>query len=183
MTWFKLPLQPHEHTLDTPNLSLKTLTPSIYTPAIETFFLSKNLLRTEENLLRKKVLSHPLWLTPSNSLRQIYPSPIFSSLLAQRAPGLKNIAISRGNIDEKSGFGLGAKKINANVFGTKFFNNPSGHGRPCRKSWTSSPRSAFSCGPGGGEKLFDLWAFGRKGQACPREIRAKKFMFMLFFLP
>ena len=24
---------------------------------------------------------------------------------------------------------------------------------------------------------------GRKGQECPREIRAKKFMFMLFFLP
>ena len=41
--------------------------------------------------------------------------------------------------------------------------------------------SQFSCGPGGGEKLFDPWAFGRKGQECPREIRAKKFMFMLFF--
>ena len=27
------------------------------------------------------------------------------------------------------------------------------------------------------------WAFGRKGQECPWEIRAKKFMFMLFFLP
>ena len=40
---------------------------------------------------------------------------------------------------------------------------------------------AFSWGPGGGEKLFDPWAFGRKGQECPREIRTKKFMFMLFF--
>ena len=39
---------------------------------------------------------------------------------------------------------------------------------------------AFSCGPGVGERLFDPWAFGRKGQECPREIRAKKFMFMLF---
>ena len=29
-----------------------------------------------------------------------------------------------------------------------------------------------------GEILFDPWAFGRKGQ-----IRTKKFMFMLFFLP
>ena len=76
---------------------------------------------------------------------------------------------------------LGGQKINANIFCTKFFNNPSGHGRPCRKSWTSAPKSAFSCGPGGGEKLFDPWAFGRKGQECPREIRAKKFMFMLFF--
>ena len=41
----------------------------------------------------------------------------------------------------------------------------------------------FSCGPGGGEKRFDPWAFGHKGQECPREIRTKKFMFMLFFLP
>ena len=75
------------------------------------------------------------------------------------------------------------RKINANFFGTKFFDNPSGHGRPRRKSWTSAPKSAFSCGPSGGEKLFDPWASGRKGQECPREIRTKKFMFMLFFLP
>ena len=70
------------------------------------------------------------------------------------------------------------------LFCTKFFNNPSGHGRPRRKSWTSAPKSAFSCVPGGGEKLFDPWASGRKGQECPREIRTKKlFMSMLFFLP
>ena len=75
------------------------------------------------------------------------------------------------------------QKINANFFCTRFFKNASGHGRPRRKSWTSAPKSAFSCGPGGGEKLFDPWAFGRKGQECPRKIRAKKFMFMLFFLP
>ena len=75
------------------------------------------------------------------------------------------------------------QKINANFFWTKFFDNPSGHGRPRRKSWTSAPKSAFSCGPGGGEKLFDPGASGRKGQECPREIRTKKFMFMLFFLP
>ena len=75
------------------------------------------------------------------------------------------------------------QKINANLFCIKFFNNPSGHGRPRRKSWTSAPKSAFSCGPGGGEKLSDPWAFGHKGQECPQEIRAKKFVFMLFFLP
>ena len=75
------------------------------------------------------------------------------------------------------------QKINANFFCTKFFKTASGHGRPRRKSWTSAPKIAFSCGPGGGEKLFDPWAFGRKGQECPRKIRAKKFMFMLFFLP
>ena len=75
------------------------------------------------------------------------------------------------------------QKINANFFCTKFFNYPSGHGRPRRTSWTSAPKSALSCGPGGGEKLFDPWAFGRKGQECPWEIRAKKFMFMLLFFP
>ena len=31
----------------------------------------------------------------------------------------------------------------------------SGHGRPRRKSWTSTPKSAVSCSPSGGEKLFD----------------------------
>ena len=47
------------------------------------------------------------------------------------------------------------QKINANFLCSKFFDNPSGHGRPRRKLWTSTPKSAFSCGPGGGEKLFD----------------------------
>ena len=61
--------------------------------------------------------------------------------------------------------------------------NPSGHGRPRRKLWTSAPKNAFFCGPGDGEKLFDPGASGRKGQECPREIRTEKFMFMLFFLP
>ena len=61
------------------------------------------------------------------------------------------------------------QQINANFFYTKFFDKPSG--RPRRKSWMSAPKSAFSCGLGGGEKLFDPWASGRKGQECPREIR------------
>ena len=47
-------------------------------------------------------------------------------------------------------------------------------GRPQQKVRTS-------CGPGDGEKLFDPWASGRKGQECPREIRTKKLMFMLCF--
>ena len=78
---------------------------------------------------------------------------------------------------------LGDKESTQTFFCTKFFDNPSGHGRPHRKSWTSAPESAFSCGPDGGEKFFDLGASGRKGQERPREIRTKKFMFMLFFLP
>ena len=75
------------------------------------------------------------------------------------------------------------QKINANFFCTKFFENPSGHGRPRQKSWTSAPKNAFFCGPGDAEKLFDPGSSGRKGQERPREIRTKKFMFMLFFLP
>ena len=69
------------------------------------------------------------------------------------------------------------------MFCTNLLSTPSGPGRLRRKSRTSAPKSAFSCGPGGGEKLFDPWAFGRKGQECPRDFRAKKFMFMLFFFP
>ena len=53
----------------------------------------------------------------------------------------------------------------------------SGHGRPHQKSWTSAPKSAFSCGPAGGEKIFDPRAFGRKGQERLQQIRTKKFMF------
>ena len=46
------------------------------------------------------------------------------------------------------------QKINANFFWTKFFDNPSGHGRPRRKSWTSAPKRAFSCGPGDGRNFL-----------------------------
>ena len=48
-----------------------------------------------------------------------------------------------------------AEKSTQTFFCTKLFENPSGHGRPRRKSWTSAPKSAFSCGPADGEKLFD----------------------------
>ena len=54
----------------------------------------------------------------------------------------------------------GGKKINANFFYIKFCENPSGHGRPRREPWTSARKSAFSCGPSDGEKLFDPWASG-----------------------
>ena len=77
---------------------------------------------------------------------------------------------------------IGAKKSTQTFFCTKLFGNPSGHGRPRRRSWTSAPKNAFFCGPDDGEKLFDPKASERKGQECPREIRTEKFMFMLFFL-
>ena len=41
----------------------------------------------------------------------------------------------------------------------------------------------FPAAPVVGEKLFDPWAFGRKGQECPREIRAKSLCLCCFFLP
>ena len=72
------------------------------------------------------------------------------------------------------------QKSNA-TFLDKVFGEPLG-------SWTSAPKivdirtkSVFSCSPSAGEKLFDPWASGRKGQECPQEIRTNKFMFMLFF--
>ena len=72
----------------------------------------------------------------------------------------------------------GAKE-SANFFCTIGFLNPLGHGRPRRNSWTSAP-SVFSCG--GGDGIFDSWAFGRKGEECPQEIQTERFMFM-FLLP
>ena len=41
----------------------------------------------------------------------------------------------------------------------------------------------FPATPVMGRNFFDPWASGRKGRECPQEIRTKKFMFMLFFLP
>ena len=92
-------------------------------------------------------------------------------------------AISNRSVSAFSKLQHRSQKINANSFCTKVFNNPSAHGRLRRKSWTSALKSAFSCGTSSGEKLFDPWASGRKGQECPREIRTKKFMFMLLFFP
>ena len=65
------------------------------------------------------------------------------------------------------------------LFLYKVFPGPFGSWTSAPKSWTSAPTSAFFCGPGDGEKLFDPRASGRKGQERPREIRAKK----LFLLP
>ena len=45
------------------------------------------------------------------------------------------------------------------------------------------PKVRFSAAPVMGKKPFDPGSSGRKGRECPREIRTKKFMFMLFFLP
>ena len=53
--------------------------------------------------------------------------------------------------------------------------NRSCHGCPHQKSWTSAPKSAFTCGAGDREKPFDPRASGRKGQECLREIRTEKF--------
>ena len=39
---------------------------------LKAFFLSKNLLRTEETNLRKQMLSHPLWLTPQQWYLQAF---------------------------------------------------------------------------------------------------------------
>ena len=41
----------------------------------------------------------------------------------------------------------------------------------------------FSAAPVIGRNFLTQGASGRKGQECPWEIRTKKFMFMLFFLP
>ena len=57
-------------------------------------------------------------------------------------------------------------------------------------SWASAPKIVDVCPqvcvflqPADGEKLFDRWSSGRKGQECPREIRTENFVFVLFSLP
>ena len=57
----------------------------------------------------------------------------------------KSLAISGSAM----GIAIRGQKNNANLFCIKLLDNPSGHGRPRRKSWMSAPNSAFSCGPGG----------------------------------
>ena len=52
-----------------------------------------------------------------------------------------------------------------------------------KNPWASAPKSAFSCSPGDGEKLFDPRASGRYGQERLQEIPTKKFIFMLLFFP
>ena len=46
------------------------------------------------------------------------------------------------------------QRINANVFGTKFCETPSGYGRPRRKSWTSAPKMRFAAAPVMGRKFL-----------------------------
>ena len=78
---------------------------------------------------------------------------------------------------------IGAEKSTQTFF-VQFFDNPSGHGRPRRKSWTSAPESAFSCGQRWrGETFWPLGIPGRKGQECPREIRTKKAYVYAVFSP
>ena len=45
--------------------------------------------------------------------------------------------------------------------------NKSTHGRLRQKSWTSTPKNAFSCGPGGGEKLFETGPATLRGKWHP----------------
>ena len=75
---------------------------------------------------------------------------------------------------------LGAKK-STQTFLYKVFRQPFG-------SWTSAPKivdvrtqKCVFLRPRWWGETFCPWASGRKGQECPREIRTKKFMFMLFF--
>ena len=129
----------------------------------------------QSTLEKKKKLGHPSPKLESATWENILQTP--------RMNTCKETCSEGTDYHRHQDYKIRGQKINANFFCTKFFDNPSGHGRPRRKSWTSAPKSAFSCGPGGGEKLFDPGASGRKGQECPQEIRTKKFMFMLFFLP
>ena len=85
----------------------------------------------------------------------------FSLYLPRRIVKGSSKYISGGGVEVQS---LGAKNISATFFRTKFFDNPSGHGRPRRKSWTSAPKRCVFLRPCGGEKA----------QECPQEIWTNK---------
>ena len=73
---------------------------------------------------------------------------------------LSELAVSSGKLKEprvRLRTFVGAEK-STQTFLHKAFRQPFGSWRPRRKSWMSAPKSAFSCGPGGGEKLSDPWA-------------------------
>ena len=65
------------------------------------------------------------------------------------------------------------QEVSANVFLVEYFGNPSGYGRPRQKVCV-----CVLLRPCDGEKLFEPWAFGRKGL---RDIRTENCMFMLIF--
>ena len=65
---------------------------------------------------------------------------------------------------------------------------PRGHSRTFTKAFLrkifekpSALKTLFSCGLGGGEKLFGPQASGHKGLDVSGKTRPKKFKFMLFF--
>ena len=75
------------------------------------------------------------------------------------------------------------QKLNANFFCTKFFGNPSGHGRPRRKSWTSAPKSGFSCGPGDGKNFLTPGHPGVRVGNVRRKFGPKSLCLCCFFFP
>ena len=75
------------------------------------------------------------------------------------------------------------QKINANFFCTEFFENPSGHGRPHRKSWKSAPKSAFFCGPGDGENFVTQGRPGVRVRNVRGKSGPKSLCLCCFFLP
>ena len=82
----------------------------------------------------------------------------------------KVFLISHGDRNKKLGYAFSrGQKINANFFCTKFFKNPSGHGRPRQKSWTSAPKVRFSAAPVMGRNFLTR---GRPGVRV-RNVRGK----------
>ena len=75
------------------------------------------------------------------------------------------------------------QKINANFFCTKFFESPSGHGRPRRKSWTSAPKVRFSAAPVMGRNLLTQGRPGVRVRNVRGKSGPKSLCLCCFFLP
>ena len=73
--------------------------------------------------------------------------------------------------------------INANFFCTKFFENPSGHGRPRRTLWTSTPKVGFSAAPVMGRNFLTQGRLGVRVGHVRRKSGPKSLCLCCFFFP
>ena len=98
----------------------------------------------------------------------------------------QNAAQGRGSSDplERAPTRLGARNSTQTFFCTKFFENPSGHGRPRRKSWTSAPKSAFfSAAPVMGRNFLTQGRPGVRVRNVRRKSGPKSLGLCCFFFP
>ena len=85
--------------------------------------------------------------TPRNCARQAWCWQLDPTLMGNDLPTC-GLAASIISVANRSRNQKSMQTFSGQCF---FFENPSGHGRPHRRLWTSAPTSVFSCSPRDGE--------------------------------